>query len=163
MLFSMTADYRRKVKTAEDVRAIVGARPRQKKVVMCHGVFDLVHPGHIRHLLYAKDKADILVASLTADVHITKGNYRPFVPQDLRALNLAALELVDYVIIDLQATPIENIGCIQPDYFAKGYEYSDGGIPIKTQEEIAALRSYGGEILFTPGGHRLFVLSSDRN
>jgi cytidyltransferase-like protein len=151
MLFSATADYRRKVKTAEDVRAIVGARPRQRRVVMCHGVFDLVHPGHIRHLLYAKEKADILVASITADIHIKKGNYRPFVPQDLRALNLAALELVDYVIIDPQPTPIENIGCIQPDYFAKGYEYSDGGIPAKTQEEITALRQYGGEILFTPG------------
>ncbi len=40
---------------------------------MCHGTFDLVHPGHVRHLLYAKSKADILVASLTADAHITKG------------------------------------------------------------------------------------------
>ena len=76
---------------------------------MCHGVFDLVHPGHIRHLLYAKEKADILVASLTADAHITKAQYRPFVPQDLRALNLAALEMVDYVVIDPNPTPIENI------------------------------------------------------
>lgn len=151
MLFSMTADYKRKVKTAEEVRALVGARPREKKVVMCHGVFDLVHPGHIRHLLYAKEKADILVASLTADIHITKGNYRPFVPQDLRALNLAALELVDYVVIDERATPIENIERIQPDYFAKGYEYTDGGIPAKTQEEIDTLSKFGGEILFTPG------------
>ena len=65
---------------------------------MCHGVFDLVHPGHIRHLVYAKEKADILVASLTADAHITKAEYRPFVPQDLRALNLAALEMVDSFI-----------------------------------------------------------------
>ena len=151
MLFSMTADYKRKVKTAEEVRALVGARPRDKKVVMCHGVFDLVHPGHIRHLLYAKEKADILVASLTADVHITKGSYRPFVPQDLRALNLAALELVDYVVIDPNAKPIENISHIQPDFFAKGYEYSDGGIPAKTQEEIDTLSKFGGQILFTPG------------
>ena len=151
MLFSMTADYKRKVKTAEEVRALVGARPRDKKVVMCHGVFDLVHPGHVRHLLYAKEKADILVASLTADVHITKGSYRPFVPQDLRALNLAALELVDYVVIAPNAKPIENISHIQPDFFAKGYEYSDGGIPAKTQEEIDTLSKFGGQILFTPG------------
>ena len=47
--------------------------PRKQKVIMCHGVFDVVHPGHVRHLLYAKSKADILVASLTADAHITKG------------------------------------------------------------------------------------------
>ena len=67
---------------------------------MCHGVFDVVHPGHVRHLLYAKSKADILVASLTADQHITKGVHRPHVPQDLRAVNLAAFEMVDYVVID---------------------------------------------------------------
>ena len=52
--------------------ALIGPRPREKKVIMCHGTFDLVHPGHLRHLLYAKSKADILVASLTADAHITK-------------------------------------------------------------------------------------------
>ena len=83
--------------------------------------------------------------------HITKASYRPFVPQDLRALNLAALEMVDYVIVDPNPTPIENISRLQPDYFAKGYEYQDGGINPKTQQEIDALASYGGEILFTPG------------
>lgn len=118
---------------------------------MCHGVFDLVHPGHIRHLVYAKEKADILVASLTADVHITKASYRPFVPQELRALNLAALEMVDYVIIDPNPTPIDHICRLQPDYFAKGYEYVDGGLHPKTQQEVDALQQYGGEILFTPG------------
>ena len=50
--------------------------------------------------MYAKGKADILVASLTSDAHINKANFRPFVPQDLRAMNLAALEMVDYVVID---------------------------------------------------------------
>ena len=95
MLHPLAGDYRRKVKTVDELCAVIGSRPRAKKVIMCHGVFDLVHPGHIRHLLYAKEKADILVASLTADAHITKAHYRPFVPQDLRALNLAALEMVD--------------------------------------------------------------------
>jgi cytidyltransferase-like protein len=118
---------------------------------MCHGVFDLVHPGHIRHLVYAKEKADILVASLTADAHITKAQYRPFVPQELRALNLAALEMVDYVVIDPNPTPLENIGRLQPDYFAKGYEYTNGGLHPNTQKEIEVLKTYGGEILFTPG------------
>lgn len=105
MLQPIAGGYRRKVKTIDELCAAVGSRPRDKKVIMCHGVFDLVHPGHIRHLLYAKEKADILVASLTADAHITKANYRPFVPQDLRALNLAALELVDYVVIDPNPHP----------------------------------------------------------
>src|SRR4051795_10593355 len=115
MLFDLLHRYRHKIKLPEELRALIGPRPRVKTVIMCHGVFDLVHPGHIRHLLYAKSKADILVASLTADAHINKAQYRPFVPQDLRALNLAALETVDYVIVDENATPIENIGRLQPD------------------------------------------------
>ncbi len=118
---------------------------------MCHGVFDLVHPGHVRHLVYAKSKADILVTSLTGDSHISKANFRPFVPQELRAMNLAALEPVDYVIIDDNPTPLENIKYLQPNFFAKGYEYFDGGVHPKTAEEIATLNSYGGEIIFTPG------------
>jgi len=147
----VAGDYRRKVKTVDELCAALGSRPREKTVIMCHGVFDLVHPGHIRHLVYAKEKADILVASLTADAHITKAQHRPFVPQDLRALNLAALEMVDYVVIDPNPTPLVNIGRLQPDYFAKGYEYVDGGVHPNTQKEIEVLKSYGGEILFTPG------------
>src|SRR5436190_8927450 len=145
------ATYDRKIKTCEQLRAILGPFPREKRVIMCHGTFDLVHPGHIRHLIYAKSKADILVTSLTSDQHIAKANYRPFVPQMLRAMNLAALEIVDYVIIDENPTPIENLKFIQPDYFAKGYEYNKSGMHPKTKEEFDALASYGGEILFTPG------------
>jgi len=133
--------YSHKIKTAEEIRAAVGKRPRKKKVIMCHGTFDVVHPGHIRHLLYAKTKAKILIASLTADVHITKANLRPYVPEDLRAFNLAALEMVDYVVIDRDPTPLKNLALIQPDYFAKGYEYTAGGINPKTQEEAAVLES----------------------
>ena len=140
-----------KIKTVERVCAIIGPRPRQKSVIMCHGIFDVVHPGHVRHLLYAKTKGDILVASLTADEHVEKANFRPYVPEDLRAINLAALEMVDYVIIDRQSTPLQNLGIIQPDYFAKGYEYSSDGVDPKTQEEMQILDTYGGEVIFTPG------------
>src|SRR6266576_6800181 len=92
--------FRRKIKTREQLREAIGLRPRKEKVIMCHGTFDLVHPGHIRHLMYAKSKANVLVASLTCDSWIQKSDFRPFVPQELRAMNLAALEMVDYVIID---------------------------------------------------------------
>jgi rfaE bifunctional protein kinase chain/domain/rfaE bifunctional protein nucleotidyltransferase chain/domain len=149
--------FHRKIKTREQLREAIGPRPRVNKVIMCHGTFDLVHPGHIRHLMYAKDHADVLVASLTSDSHINKANFRPFVPQDLRAMNLAALECVDYVIIDDNETPIENLKFIRPDFFAKGYEYSEDGIHPKTREEMAVIESYGGELLFTPGD---LVLSS---
>ncbi|MEI6300075.1 MAG: PfkB family carbohydrate kinase [Betaproteobacteria bacterium] len=143
--------YSHKIKTAEQIRHIIGIRPRNKKVIMCHGTFDVVHPGHVRHLLYAKTKADVLIASLTADEHTMKGNMRPYVPEDLRAVNLAAMEMVDYVVVDHDPTPIRNLALIKPDFFAKGYEYTAGAVNPKTQEEIDVLESYGGEIIFTPG------------
>ena len=98
-----------KIKTAAEIAKLIGARPRSQKVIMCHGTFDVVHPGHVRHLLYAKTKAPILIASLTADEHIKKGNLRPYVPENLRAVNLAALEMVDYVLVDADPTPLENL------------------------------------------------------
>ncbi|MGE3624654.1 MAG: PfkB family carbohydrate kinase [Bdellovibrionales bacterium] len=144
--------YGHKIKSPKELASLVGnSVPRKKKVIMCHGVFDIVHPGHIRHLIYAKGKADILVVSITADKHISKDVYRPHVPQDLRAVNLAALELVDYVVIDKNETPLENLENIKPDFFAKGFEYHASGLPPKTQQEADILKSYGGEIIFTPG------------
>src|SRR6266478_8804225 len=101
--------YRHKIKSAQELREIIGPRPRERRVIMCHGTFDVVHPGHVRHLLYAKTKAAVLIASLTADEHIMKGNMRPYVPEELRAVNLAALEMVDYVIIDHDPTPLRNL------------------------------------------------------
>lgn len=158
MLQTLGDRYRHKIKTAKEVAELIGPRPRDQKVIMCHGVFDVVHPGHLRHLLFAKSKADIVIASLTADIHIAKGRYRPHIPQDLRAINLAAFEVVDYVIIDGEATPLKNLETIKPDFFAKGYEYTAGmELPPKTQEEMAVVRSYGGEIIFSPGD---FVYSS---
>ena len=145
------AQLKTKIKTVDELVKLIGLPPRKKKVIMCHGTFDVVHPGHIRHLLYAKSKGDILVASLTSDDHIHKAHFRPFVPEDLRAINLAALEMVNYVIIDRNPTPLDNLILLQPDYFAKGYEYIENGIHPKTQEEMKVLESYGGELLFTPG------------
>ena len=151
--------YKAKIKTAEEIAAILGPRPRAKKAIMCHGTFDVVHPGHIRHLIYAKEKADILIASLTCDAHIAKANFRPFVPENLRALNLAAFDMVDFVVIDYEPKPLTNLAIIQPDYFAKGYEYVSSGLHPKTQEEKDVLDSFGGEIIFTPGD---IIYSSSR-
>lgn len=148
---SLTERFAHKIKTAEELAALLGPPPRERTAIMCHGVFDVVHPGHLRHLLYAKGKAAILIVSLTADRHIDKGTYRPHVPQELRAANLAAFEMVDYVVIDPNAKPLENLGVIRPDFYAKGYEYQKGRINPKTAEEIALLETYGGQVLFTPG------------
>src|SRR6266496_5880711 len=113
----MKRDYRGKIKTLEELARAIGPRPREKSVIMCHGAFDIVHPGHLRHMMYAKEKADLLIASVTADEHIEKANHRPYVPQELRAANLAALEMVDFVIIDSNPTPIQNMTVLQPDYY----------------------------------------------
>ncbi|MDC0634176.1 PfkB family carbohydrate kinase [Planktomarina sp.] len=151
MSVSLTERYRHKIISANELGAKIGAPPREKKAIMCHGIFDVVHPGHVRHLLYAKSKAEYLICSLTADKHVSKGTYRPHVPQDLRAANLAALEMVDFVVIDMNDSPLENIKIIKPDYFAKGFEYTSKGLPPKTQAEAKVVEGYGGEMIFTPG------------
>ena len=143
--------YRYKQKTFSQLIDLVGTFPRQKKAILCHGVFDVVHPGHIRHLAYAKTKADVLIISITADRHIKKGAYRPHIPEGLRALNLAAFEMVDYVIIDDNEKPLKILAELKPDFFAKGFEYSSTGLPPATQEEADIVEGYGGKMIFTPG------------
>ena len=117
-------NYRHKLLQVSEIEKLIGPFPRKSKAILCHGVFDVVHPGHVRHLAYAKSKAEILIASVTADRFIKKGIYRPHIPEVLRALNLAAFEMVDYVMIDEHETPIETLKNIKPDFFAKGFEYS---------------------------------------
>ena len=148
--YGLEQKFARKILSSEEVAAVVGSRPRKEQVIMCHGTFDNVHAGHFRQLIYAKGKASILVVSLTCDEHIAKGDLRPWVPENLRAIQLAAYEIVDYVIIDQNPTPIENILKLQPDFFVKGYEYARNGINPKTQLEIETLKTYGGEMLFSP-------------
>ncbi|MDA7636495.1 PfkB family carbohydrate kinase [Candidatus Pelagibacter sp.] len=142
--------FNHKIISALQLKKKIGLFPRKKKTIMCHGNFDVVHPGHIRHLVFAKSKADILVVSITSDSKISKGIYRPHVPEKLRAFNLAALEIVDYVIIDHNRTPNKNISIIKPDFFAKGFEYSKK-IPDETLQEKNIVEKYGGEMIFSPG------------
>jgi rfaE bifunctional protein kinase chain/domain/rfaE bifunctional protein nucleotidyltransferase chain/domain len=146
-------DYTRKIQKFPALVETI-SRIRQGKVVaLCHGVFDIVHPGHIRHLRFAKEKADILVVSITCDEMVQKKKDRPYITEDLRAENLAALELVDYVYIDYDATPIRCLKGLKPDIYIKGYEY-DGRRPdavAKTQEEMQAVSRYGGKVIFSPG------------
>ena len=151
MTFEFYEKYKYKIKTLDELKVEIGSFPRDKKVIICHGCFDVVHPGHIHHLAYAKSKANVLVVSITSDRFVKKGDDRPHVPENLRALNLAAFEMVDHVIIDDHASPISNLKKIQPDYFAKGFEYVEDSLPPLTQEEMEVIKQYGGEMLFTPG------------
>ncbi len=140
-----------KVKNLDELMSIIGPFPRAEPVIMCHGTFDLVHPGHVRHLSYAKNQASKLIVSVTCDAHVTKADYRPFVPEKLRAFNLAALECVNYVIIDDQPSPLKLLETIQPDYFVKGFEYQDLSKNPKTADENEVVVRYGGKMIFSPG------------
>ena len=116
--------YSDKVIELNDLKKKIKSFPRKKKIILCHGVFDVVHPGHVRHFYYTKKQADILVVSCTSDKFINKGIYRPHVPEKLRALNLAAYEMIDYVVIDNHKTYSKLINYLKPDYYAKGFEYN---------------------------------------
>lgn len=140
-----------KIKTADEVLKIIGDFPRNKKVVMCYGTYDIVHPGHVRQLIYAKTKGDFLVVSVATDKYVTNRPVGPYVPQELRAINLAAFEVVDFVIVDPNPTPTDYILKIKPDYFVKGFEHSLNANHPRTKEEMEALSTYGGQLIFSPG------------
>jgi len=151
-------NYKYKIREPRELKKILISK-KNKKIVLCHGVFDVVHPGHIRHLAHAKTKGDILIVSLTADRFIKKGIYRPHVPENLRALNLSAFEMVDYVIIDRHENANYILKYLKPNFYAKGFEYFSKGLPKATREEIKVVESYGGKMFFSPGD---FVYSSSK-
>jgi rfaE bifunctional protein kinase chain/domain/rfaE bifunctional protein nucleotidyltransferase chain/domain len=126
------------------------ARRRGRKVVLCHGCFDIVHPGHIRHLEFAHRHGDILVVSITGDAAIDKDVDRPYIPEELRAENLAALEVVDWVFIDPHHTAAEILSALQPDVYVKGEEYRNSEDP-RFIEEQRIVESNGGKVVFSSG------------
>jgi len=126
------------------------AAQNRQTVVLCHGCFDIVHPGHIRYLHFAKQQGDLLVVSITSDAMIDKGPLRPYIPQELRAENLAALACVDYVYIDPHPTACSLLLDLQPDIYVKGREYETSGDP-RFARERQAVESYGGRIVFSSG------------
>lgn len=95
------------------------------KTVLCHGVFDLVHPGHLEHLKQAKAMGDYLIVSITADAYVAKGPGRPVFNQDLRAEFLRALGPVDMVTITEGATALKAITRYHPNIYCKGPDYKD--------------------------------------
>jgi len=125
-------------------------KSKGKKLVHCHGCFDLMHPGHIRHFQAAKKLGDILAATITPDVYVDKGSGRPVFNQDLRADAVAALECVDYVAINKWPTAEETIRRLQPDIYVKGQEFER--LEDKTgklQREHEVLKETGAELRFT--------------
>lgn len=141
-----------KVKPLAELAKVTSRLKAQgKQIVHCHGVFDLLHPGHIRHLKAAKQEGDVLVVTVTQDQYANKGPGRPVFHQQLRAESLAALQCVDYVAINEWPTAVETIRLLQPNVYVKGEEYADASRDVtgKITDEEAAIRSVGGRIYFT--------------
>jgi rfaE bifunctional protein nucleotidyltransferase chain/domain len=141
-----------KIKDLEELAGLLGQeKSKGKKVILCHGVFDLLHIGHIRHFEEAKKRGDILAVTTTPDHLVNKGPGRPVFNEGLRAEAIASLDCVDYVAINRWPMAVETIRLLRPDFYVKGSDYSDAGDDrtggITLEEE--AVKSVGGQIAFT--------------
>ncbi|MBF0621039.1 MAG: adenylyltransferase/cytidyltransferase family protein [Magnetococcales bacterium] len=133
------------------------AKRQGKVVVQCHGCFDLLHIGHLRHFQEARTMGDVLIVTLTPDKFVDKGPHRPAFPQDLRAEAVAALSFVDYVAINEWPTAEKTLRLIQPDIYVKGVEFrtieSDHtgkiGRELKVIEEIGAQLRFTEDVVFS--------------
>ena len=132
-------------------------RPKLKKegktIALCHGVFDLVHPGHIIHLRQAKQMADILVVSITAAEFVRKGPGRPYFSDEMRLKVLEALECIDYVMLSEGYTVDDIVENVEPDFYVKGEEYAceSDDVTGKITAERELVEQHGGKVAYTTG------------
>jgi len=132
-------------------QALAGHKAAGRRVVFTNGCFDLLHPGHLRYLREARSLGDLLVVAINSDASIRrlKGASRPILPQQERAEVLCALEMVDYVTIFDQDTPLAVIRALLPDVLVKGGDWEPDRIVGRAEVEAA-----GGRVLalpFAPG------------
>jgi rfaE bifunctional protein nucleotidyltransferase chain/domain len=132
------------------INTIDKAKNEGKSVGLCHGGFDLLHPGHIKHFESAKKMCDVLFVSITSDkfVNQRKKCGRPIFPEKLRAYSIASIEFVDYVVISDFNLGIEVIKALKPSFYIKGPDYKEKK-DNEINEERDAIRSVGGEIKYT--------------
>lgn len=126
-------------------------RAEGKRVVLCHGVFDLIHLGHTRHLKKARQLGDVLVVTVTADPFVNKGPGRPIFTDALRAESLASLGCVDFVAVNHGPTAVPVIHALQPHIYVKGQDYKSGEEDLSgnISVEQSAVESHGGTIHYT--------------
>jgi len=140
------------IKTVEGLAAISAqAKAEGKKVVLAHGVFDLLHMGHARHLETAGKFGDVLIATVTADAHVHKGPGQPVFPEILRAEMLAGIKSVDWTGINYDDSAEDLLRLIQPDVYVKGGDYvnPEDDVTGKIVVEREIVEAYGGRIEFT--------------
>ena len=118
-------------------------RKEKKRIVHCHGVFDLLHIGHLKHFESAKKFGDILVVSITPDKFVQKGFNRPYFRAEQRMEILASIEVVDFVVLNNSKNAVDAIKKIKPNYYCKGPDYKNFKEDITGQikNELEAVRS----------------------
>ncbi len=126
-------------------------RSDNKKIVHCHGVFDLLHIGHIRHFEQARQMGDILVVTITSDQYVDKGPHRPAFTETLRAEAIASLNCVDYVAVNDSPTAEATLRLLRPHVFVKGSEFKnlDSDMTGKIAKEEHVVREIGAKLAFT--------------
>ena len=120
-----------------------------KKIGLCHGSFDILHTGHLDHILESKKQTDILIVSITADKYIKKGPNQPYNDEQKRAKMLSELEKVDYIFIDHNITAVKLLSFLRPNFYFKGKDYLKDDIANNLQKEIKILKKNKGKIIFT--------------
>ena len=140
-----------KILPLQELSEVVEASREGKTVVQCHGCFDLLHIGHIRHFTEAKSMGDILIVTVTPDRFVNKGPGRPAFKEYLRLEGIASLDCVDYVALNEWQTAEETLSLLKPDIYCKGPEYKkssrDSNDYISVERNV--VESYGGRMAFT--------------
>ncbi len=128
-------------------------KSKKKRIVLCHGVFDLLHIGHIKHFNEAKKLGDKLIVSITSDKNVNKGPNRPAFNEQNRLEAIAALDVVDYVVLNKSTTAISLINELEPNIYCKGPDYKkhSNDITGEIKNEKKAIKKVGGEIAYTSG------------
>ncbi len=126
-------------------------RKNNKKIVLSHGVFDLLHVGHIYHFEAAKKNGDFLIVSITSDKFVNKGSGRPVFNEKLRAKSLSSLSVVDAVVINNSETSVNMINYLKPNIYFKGSDYKDNkkDRTKNIYKEINAVKKNKGKILYS--------------
>ncbi len=134
----------------ELAKRLAELKSKGKKIILCHGCFDLMHPGHIKYFQASKKMGDILVVTVSPDIYVDKGDGRPVYNQTLRAESIAALECVDYVAINKWPTAVETLRLLRPHIYVKGQEFENKEDKTgKLQQEQEVLVEIGAEMRYT--------------
>ena len=143
-----------KIKTLEELQKITAElKTAGNKVVHCHGVFDLLHIGHIKHFEEARSFGDALIVTITPDEYVSKGPNRPAFTTSLRLEAVASLEMVDFVAPNKWPVAVETIKALRPAIYCKGSDYKNNTDDVtgKIDDEEKTVKSVGGEIRYTEG------------